>query len=314
MPTPPILISGLINIETTLRVDRFPVEYVPVRYPFFGVNSTVSGVGYNIARALATLGDEVRLLSIVGEDAAGTLARQALAADGISDQFVVSGMARTAQSVILYDPDGRRQIHVDLKDVQERAYPEALFERAAAGCDLAVLCNANFSRPLLQKARQMGMTVAKDVHAIADLDAPYDRDFMAAADILFMSDEQLPCAPEEWARRVMNRYGPEVAVIGLGSEGALLAVRADGFMERVPAVHTRPVVSTIGAGDALFSCFLHFYHKTRAPYEALRKAVVFASYKIGEPGAAEGFLGEEELNRICTGRSDALADSAPSSG
>jgi len=314
VPTPPILISGLINIETTLRVDRFPVEYVPVRYPFFGVNSTVSGVGYNIARALATLGDEVRLLSIVGEDAAGTLARQALAADGISDQFVVSGMARTAQSVILYDPDGRRQIHVDLKDVQERAYPEALFERAAAGCDLAVLCNANFSRPLLQKARQMGMTVAKDVHAIADLDAPYDRDFMAAADILFMSDEQLPCAPEEWARRVMNRYGPEVAVIGLGSEGALLAVRADGFMERVPAVHTRPVVSTIGAGDALFSCFLHFYHKTRAPYEALRKAVVFASYKIGEPGAAEGFLGEEELNRICTGRSDALADSAPSSG
>ena len=35
-----ILVSGLINIETTLRVDSFPLTYEPVRYPFFGINST----------------------------------------------------------------------------------------------------------------------------------------------------------------------------------------------------------------------------------------------------------------------------------
>jgi len=46
---PNILVSGLINIETTLRVDGFPIAYNPVNYPFFGVNSSVSGVGYNIA-------------------------------------------------------------------------------------------------------------------------------------------------------------------------------------------------------------------------------------------------------------------------
>jgi len=301
----PILISGLINLETTLRVDGFPLEYAPVRYPFFGVNSTVCGVGYNIAKALATLGDAVRLMSIIGEDAAGTLARHALAADGISDEFVIAGAPYTAQSVILYDPDGRRQIHVDLKDIQERAYPEALFDRAAQGCDVAVLCNINFSRPFLRKARAMGMTVATDVHAIADLDDPYNRDFMAAADILFMSDERLPCGPEEWARQVMSRYGPRVVVIGLGAQGALLAVRG-GAMERIPAVRTRPVVNTIGAGDALFACFLHFYssatHLRGASHvEALRKAVVFASYKIGAAGAAEGFLTEAELERQCAG-------------
>ena len=44
-----ILVSGLINIETTLKVDGFPIPYFPVRFPFHGVNSTVSGVGYNIA-------------------------------------------------------------------------------------------------------------------------------------------------------------------------------------------------------------------------------------------------------------------------
>ena len=36
-----ILVSGLINIETTLRVEGFPIGYSPVRYPFFGINSTV---------------------------------------------------------------------------------------------------------------------------------------------------------------------------------------------------------------------------------------------------------------------------------
>ncbi len=29
-----ILVSGLINIETTLRVDGFPLPYAPVHYPF----------------------------------------------------------------------------------------------------------------------------------------------------------------------------------------------------------------------------------------------------------------------------------------
>jgi sugar/nucleoside kinase (ribokinase family) len=62
------------------------------------------------------------------------------------------------------------------------------------------------------------------------------------------------------------------------------------------AVKTREIVNTIGAGDALFSSFVHFYSKTQNPYEALRKAIVFASYKIGEKCASEGFLGEEELN------------------
>ena len=52
-----ILVSGLINIETTLKVDSFPLEYKPVRYPFFGIQSTVSGVGYNIAKALTMVGE-----------------------------------------------------------------------------------------------------------------------------------------------------------------------------------------------------------------------------------------------------------------
>ena len=96
----------------------------------------------------------------------------------------------------------------------------------------------------------------------------------------------------------MARYGPAIAVIGLGSEGALLAVKKYGFVGHFPAVRSRPVVNTIGAGDALFSAFVHVYQQNRDPYLAIQKAIAFASYKIGETGAAEGFLDEAGLNAL----------------
>ena len=162
-----------------------------------------------------------------------------------------------------------------------------------------MLCNINFSRPFLARARAQGIPVATDVHTIADLDDPYNRNFMAAASILFMSDEGLPCTAEDWVRRLWNRYGTEVVVVGLGAQGALLGVRRDRFLERLPAVQTRPIVNTIGAGDALFSAFVHGYVATGDPYAALQRAVVFASYKIGETSASQGFLDEAALVRLC---------------
>lgn len=293
-----ILVSGLINIEVTVRVESFPIVYTPVRYPFFGVNTEVSGVGYNIARALTVLGDEVRLLSMIGRDPLGKLVRAALDRDGIAGKNVLDQVEETAQSVILYDGEGRRMINVDLKDVQETAYPQARYSQAAAGSDLLVLCNINFSRPFLEQARRSGKRVATDVHAITELEDPYNFDFMRVADILFMSREWLPVEPEAWAKRVWNRYDPEVLVIGLGKEGALLAVKKDHTIERIPAVTTRAVVNTIGAGDALFASFLHCYARTGDAYAALRKAMVFTSYKIGAVSAADGFLNEPELDAL----------------
>lgn len=293
-----IFISGLINIETTVQVEGFPIEYAPVRYPFFGVRSTVAGVGYNVARALSALGNHVRLASLIGNDLPGTMVAAQLRADALPAEFVLPRLVATPQSAIFYDPSGRRQANTDLKDIQEQEYPPALFEQAIEGCTLAVLCNVNFSRPLLARARARGILVATDVHAINDLDDPYNRDFMAAVDILFMSHERLPCAPEEWVRAIQARFGTPICVVGLGGEGALLGVRADGFLGRFPAMQTRPIVNTIGAGDALFAAFVHGYAATGKPYESLRRAITFASYKIGATGAAEGFLSATELEAL----------------
>src|SRR5688572_19347799 len=108
-----ILVSGLINLETTLQADSFPIHYVPVRYPFWGVNSAVSGVGYNIAKALHILGDDVRFLSLIGQDAAAVAVKKALEDDRIPAGYILPILQQTPQSVIIFDPEGRRQINVD---------------------------------------------------------------------------------------------------------------------------------------------------------------------------------------------------------
>ncbi|HEU4322786.1 MAG TPA: carbohydrate kinase family protein [Roseiflexaceae bacterium] len=293
-----IVVAGLINYETTLRVDGFPLDYAPVRYPFFGVRGNAAGVGLNISAALTALGDEVRLLSLVGRDEAGRMALGALERAGIDRGAVRADLEQTCQSVILYDRDGRRAIFTDLKDIQERAYPPELFDQAATGCELAVICNINFARPLLARAAALGLPIATDVHALHDPDDAYNRDYMAAAQVLFLSHERLPCPPKEFVAELQRRYGTPVVVVGLGAEGALLALRGAGTMLRVPASTPRPVASTVGAGDALFSAFVSGYAAGLAPEAALRRAVVFAGYKIGAVGGAEGFVGCAELDRL----------------
>jgi acarbose 7IV-phosphotransferase len=293
-----ILVSGLINLETTLQIDQFPLNYYPVRYPFGGINTTVSGVGYNVAKALTILGNTVHLLALIGKDPASQLVQRTLQEDHLAGIYVLPQLKETPQSVILYDHEGRRQIHVDLKNTQEQGYPEEFFERARQGCSLAVLCNINFSRTFLKSSKHSGLWIATDVHAIRDLEDSYNGDFMESADILFMSDENLNCSPEEWVKQIQNRYGPEIIVIGLGAKGVLLAVRSSHFMERLPAVTVRPIGNTIGAGDALFSCFIHFFLNRHDPYDAIRNAIFFAAYKIGASGAADGFLNEQELVKL----------------
>lgn len=293
-----IVVAGLINIETTLKVKGFPIEYFPVDYPFFGINTTVSGVGLNITKAMSVLGDDVKLLSLVGDDFEGERVMELFRREGWSLDYLETGLKNTAQSIILYDPSGKREIYCDLKDIQEKSYDLDKFQEAIKGAKIAVLCNINFSRPLLKIAKRAGVLIATDVHVLDNIDDEYNLDYLEAADILFLSDERLPKKPEDFIVDLKNRYNCRIIVIGLGSKGALIYDRKDDSLFHIAAVYTRTVVNTIGAGDALFSSFVHYYVEGYTSIEAMKKATVFASYKIGENSAANGFLtsaGVEEI-------------------
>lgn len=290
-----ILVSGLLNVETTVAVKSFPIEYYPIDYPFFGINSNVSGVGFNISKALKALGDEVRLVSFLADDPEGERVINELKMNGISADSICYNLKNTPVSTVLYDKKGRRQIYCDLKDIQEQTLVSGDVDMS--DCDIAALCNINFNRELIKTAKSQGILTATDVHVLSDPDDEYNRDFMENADILFMSDEKLPCDAGEFITRIYNRYRNRIIVIGMGDRGAMLF---DGKSKvTIPACKNVKVVNTVGAGDALFSAFLHFYSKDNNAEQALRKAVVFAGIKIGFNGASVGFCGEDELLLHC---------------
>ena len=290
------MISGLVNTETTVRVRQFPINYYPIDYPFFGVSTAVSGVAYNIALAMTTLGDQVQLASLTGKDFHAEYIRRELESAGISTAGLKASLSETPSSVVLYDETGRRQIYCDLKDIQETSY--GFSREILRDVDIVAACNINFNRELLQHAKAAGKCVATDVHVLSNPWDEYNRDFLQCADILFLSDEGIGEDHYGFLMELQRLYGNEITVLGRGGRGAAMYVHSEDRYYELPAVSVGPMVNTVGAGDALFSAFLHYYAKGCSPVDALTRAQVFASAKIGVSGASKGFVTESRVEEL----------------
>jgi len=290
-----ILVSGIINIETSLKVDSFQLNDIKVVYPFFGISSRVSGSGMNIAKAISTLGAKPLLFSLVGKDNSTGTVYEEMHKYNISTKYINETLNETPQSVIIYDNEGNSQKHVDLKDIQEKDYTTSEIKSIIKTCGISALCNINFSRSFLKIAKEYTL-IATDVHALSSIDDEYNKEFMEYADILFLSRENLSVNPYDFVKELSVKFKAKIIIIGMGKEGAILYYRNDNFINLFPAVTTRPVVNVAGAGDALFASFLFFYNKTLDPYLSLNNAIIFASYKIGTNSPADGFLTEKDLS------------------
>ena len=292
-----ILVCGLINIETTLKVNGFPIEYSPVEYNFFGVNSSVSGVGCNIVKALKKLGDDPYFFSIIGNDMYRDIILSDLKKDKIDTKYVLPLLEQTAQSGILYD-NNKRKILLDLKNIQETKYPVKNIEEIIDKIEIGIICNINFSRDLLRILKDNGKTIATDVHVLSDINDDYNGDYIKYSDILFLSNENIQGNEHNMIEQLNQKYDHKIIVVSMGEHGLLIYTKEKTEIKHFSAIKTREVINTIGAGDALFSCFIHYYNKTKDPYYSIKMATLFASYKTGENGGAKGFLPEKELEEL----------------
>ncbi len=294
-----IIVSGLINIETSCPVKCFPLEYFPIDYPFGKVKSCISGVGFNLISNLKKLGDNVTFISMIGDDLFGKLIISELKDKSFPIEHIYKNLSATPQSVILFDQSGKREIYCDLKDYQDVSLDFSLMQQKIEHSDVIVACNSNFNRPLLKVASRLNKIVATDVHVFSNVDDEYNRDFLEKADILFMSDEALKDRDiKDFIWEVYNRFHNRIIVVGCGSKGSLLFEAENKEFTEIPAVYTRPVVATSGAGDTLFSSFIHFYSKGIEAKKCLYYANIAASYKIGEAGSSIGFLDESGIFRL----------------
>lgn len=290
-----VIVSGLFNFETNVRTRGFPINYYPIDYTFFGVSSYVGGVGFNVCKALNNLGATVVPFSMLGKDINGKNIISALQELNISTEYLSCCLKETPASVVLYDEVGKRQIYCDLKDIQEVKYDFSSAEKQIENAALVVACNTNFNRPLLTLAKEKGKLIATDVHVLNQIQDEYNKDFLEAADILFLSDELLPTSPKDFLFQLKETYGTKIIVLGQGEKGAMLYSREKDKFFQFAAVKPEKIVNTVGAGDALFSAFIFFYSIGYDEIEALKRAEIFASIKIGFDGASNGFSSVKEI-------------------
>ncbi len=286
-------VAGIVQVETIVKVDEIPVKYFPVINKPDTIFTNVGGDAYNERVALKALGDEVEFFSMIGKhDMHGIFWDEEFMGD---NDYVLPILNATPTAVILYDNKRQQQIFEDIKDMRDVEFNLDLFREKIQDVDAVVLANANFCRPLAAAAKSAGKLVAINFRGFTEEKMQYNEDYFNMADIIYVSDDNIVGSASDFVRKLADTYSAKIIVLGQGAEGLTIFSRKDDLLAHYNPVKTNEIVNTSGAGNSLFSCFLHCYVTTGDAVHAIKNALLFASYKIGYMGTSNGFLAEEEL-------------------
>lgn len=274
-----VVVIGIANQQTSLPVDRFPVEYVAQRYLTGAIRHTVGGVAFNVARSLCALGHVVAIASPLGEDYPAAMIDAEAYRFNLSTHLCRRELARTPRSVVLYDTVGRRQVNTDLTDATSFVFRPEDLEPDLFRAKLVVLANLDMVRPLLEPLRRQGRRFAVDLHDIQGPNNPYDQEFLTAT-YINMSNEMIPGDEVAVLRALRAKSRAKVLSMTLGADGALVHCREmdDPVHVRAPEVRA---INTVAAGDTYWAVFLHHLVKEkRSPVDAAGLACEAASRMV----------------------------------
>ncbi|WP_210650036.1 carbohydrate kinase [Nocardioides sp. SYSU D00065] len=291
---------------TVLVVGEALVDVVPD--PDGRVRDRPGGSPANVAIALGRLGRDVRLVTLLGDDARGTLVRSWLQASGVTVLAGAPGSGRTSSAAVSLDASGAATYDFDL------AWD--LADVPVEHCDvlhvgsIATVLEPGAAAVLAAVRRHRGQAlVSFDPNArpaiTPDRSGPLARveELVGLADVVKVSDEDLAWLhPGDDPVATATRWaasGPGLVVVTRGGDGAV-AVRPDGTRLEVPGVPVS-VADTVGAGDTFSGVLLdslvglgvHGPGSTRAlralsdrdVLEAVTTAAIGAAINVSRPGA-----------------------------
>ncbi|MBQ1525629.1 MAG: carbohydrate kinase family protein [Lachnospiraceae bacterium] len=287
-------VAGIVQVETIVKVDSIPIEYSPVITRPDTIFTNVGGDAYNECLALRALGNDVRFFTVTGSDNTNIIVKDKLVSGA---DYVFPALSANPSAVILYDTNRRQQIFEDIKDVRNIVYPIEPFRKNIEDVDCVVLANANFCRPLAKAAKEAGKILAINFRGFTEDKYEYNRDLMELADIIYLSDDNIVTEPDDFVRKVADNTSAGIIILGQGARGLTIYSRKDDLLAHYKPVKTTEIVNTVGAGNSLFSCFLHCFVESGDAVHSIKNALLFASYKIGHMGTSQGFLTVEELER-----------------
>jgi pseudouridine kinase len=265
------------------------------------------GVARNIAENLARLGEEVILLTAVGDDDQGNQILEQTRVCGVDiSQVIQTPEYPTGSYLAILDAQGRMHMGMDDMSVISSLRPEDieskedLFDSAAA-----IFVDANLSEQTLQKAitiaHEKGVPVAADPTS-ANL-APVFCNFLDRLWLLVPNESEaemlcphpVPHADRDQAidaARHLISEGVDIAIVTMAEFGVGYA-SADSS-GHVPALKTE-IVDPTGAGDAFTAAVIFALHNEIPLDEAVLLGVSAASLTLRSPGTVAPDLSLERL-------------------
>lgn len=286
-----VLVVGGLSWNSMLQLGELP-EPRPQTIFSRHFHETVGATGAGKAMNLARLGFDVTLHAMIGEDLWGDLVRRRLQrepfrfvhdVDPAGTERHVNLMADSGARISIYATYGTFEPSIDM----------ARLESLMAHTDVLVLNIANYCRRLIPLARRLGLAIWCDIHDWEG-ENEYHRDFVEAADFLFLSSDRMPDYRAWMTRRVAA--GARLVVCTHGKHGAT-ALTADGQWLETPALTGGPVIDTNGAGDAFFSGYLYGHTRAYEPARcmqlgAVTAALAVASTELAHPELSPGRVHE----------------------
>ena len=304
-----IVVLGSFVADVAFRAARLPAWGETLMGSGFALGP--GGKGSNQAVAAARAGARVKMISRLGEDAFGRLARETWAADGIDASLVGSCDVATGSAVILIDEvSGQNAIIV---------VPGACFtltaedvEAAGEAIRSAAVLLVQLELPVATVER--GLRLAREAGVVTILNpAPAQElsdEVLGLVDYLIPNESEAALltgmavatvAQAESAARVLLARGARNVIVTLGAQGALVcAGGAEAAV--VAAFDAGAVVETTGAGDAFCGGFAAALGEGRTVLEAARFGCATAGISVTRAGTAPSMPTREEIEAMLAER------------
>lgn len=300
-----VAVLGIFVADLAFRAPRLPVMGETILGQ--GFKDGPGGKGSNQAIAAARAGAEVRMITRIGRDTFGEMARRAWAADGIDVSSVIedSDLPTGAAFIFVSTETGNNAIIVE-SGAAARLSPEDVAAAETAIASAGVLLT-QFEQPVatamagLTLARRHGaITILNPAPAVSAPDAIFGLcDYITPNETEAASLTGLPVtnvAEARVAAAELVRRGARNAVITLGENGALLLGAAGDTL--LPAFPVAQVVDTTGAGDAFNGGFAVALAEGLSPIEAVRFGCATAALSVQKAGTAPSMPMRAEIEAL----------------
>jgi ribokinase len=290
-----VVVVGSLNVDHTVRVERFPEPGETVTAQ--SLANDLGGKGFNQAVTAARMGADTVMVGCVGADADGNQLLRALDEEQVDAGFVRRhAELPTGRAHIAVDAEGQNSIVVAPGANAAVSFPSAVLE--GADVLLAQLeCPLDVVAAAIAAARAAGViTILNPAPA-----RPLTNQLLGLVDYLVANE-----AEADGLGRV-SFHG--VAVITGGARGALVLVPGRESW-RIPALPVA-VVDGTAAGDAFCGCLAAALAAGAPLADGLRWASAAGALTVTRAGAFSSLPGRAEVQRLLR-QADSAAQSSRS--